>query len=43
MTGIGEGLGLMMAPSCQVLPPTSNENFKAFVDAVYENGKYPIG
>ena len=42
MRGIGDGLGLMMAPSCQVLPPTPNENFKAFVDAVYENGKYPI-
>jgi len=39
---IGDGLGVMMAPSCQVLPATSNENFKAWVDATHEYGKYPL-
>ena len=39
---IGDGLGIMMAPSCQVLPSTPNENFKAWVDATHEFGKYPI-
>ena len=43
MSTIGDGTGLIMAPSCQVLPTTSNENFKAFVDAVYEYGKFPLG
>ncbi len=40
---VGDGLGIMMAPSCQVLPPTPNENFKAWVDATKEYGKYPLG
>jgi uroporphyrinogen-III decarboxylase len=40
---IGDGLGIMMAPSCQILPATPNEHFKAWVDAVHEYGKYPIG
>lgn len=39
---IGDGLGIMMAPSCQVLPATSNENFKVWVDATHEYGKYPL-
>ena len=39
---IGDGLGIMMAPSCQVLPATPNEHFKAWVDATHEYGKYPL-
>jgi len=39
---IGDGLGIMMAPSCQLLPATSNENFKAWVDATHEYGTYPL-
>jgi uroporphyrinogen-III decarboxylase len=39
---IGDGLGLMMAPSCQVLPATPNEHFKAWVDATHEYGTYPL-
>lgn len=39
---IGDGVGLMMAPSCQVLPATPNENFKAWVDATHEYGTYPL-
>jgi uroporphyrinogen-III decarboxylase len=39
---IGDGLGVMMAPSCQVLPATPQENFKAWVDATHEHGKYPL-
>ncbi len=39
---IGDGLGVMMAPSCQVLPATPNEHFKAWVDATHEHGKYPL-
>jgi uroporphyrinogen-III decarboxylase len=42
MAKIGDGLGLMMAPSCQVLPATSNEHFKAWVDATHKYGKYPL-
>lgn len=42
MGKIGDGLGVMMAPSCQVLPATSNENFKAWVDATHNYGKYPL-
>jgi uroporphyrinogen-III decarboxylase len=42
MSRIGEGLGVMMAPSCQVLPATPNEHFKAWVDATHEYGKYPL-
>jgi len=40
---IGEGLGVMMAPSCQILGATSNEHFKAWVDATHDYGKYPLG
>jgi uroporphyrinogen-III decarboxylase len=40
---IGDGLGVMMAPSCQILPATPNEHFKAWVDATHEYGKYPLG
>ena len=36
------GLGYFMAPSCQVLPDTPNEHFKAWVDATHKYGKYPI-
>ncbi len=39
---IGDGLGVLMAPSCQVLPATPQENFKAWVDATHEHGKYPL-
>lgn len=39
---IGDGLGTMMAPSCQVLPATPNEHFKAWVDTTHEYGKYPL-
>jgi uroporphyrinogen-III decarboxylase len=39
---IGGGRGIMMAPSCQVLPATTNENFKAWVDATHEYGKYRV-
>ncbi len=40
---IGDGLGVMMAPSCQIPPPTPNDKFKAWVDATHEYGKYPLG
>jgi uroporphyrinogen-III decarboxylase len=39
---IGDGIGIMMAPSCQLLPGTENQNFKAWVDATHEYGKYPL-
>ena len=39
---IGAGLGIMMAPSCQLLPATPNEHFKAWVDATHELGTYPL-
>ena len=39
---IGNGLGIMMAPGCQVLPATPNENFKVWVDATHEYGRYPL-
>ena len=39
---VGDGLGIMMAPSCQVLPATPNDYFKAWVDATHAYGKYPI-
>ena len=42
MSMVGDGLGLMMAPSCQVLPATPNEHFKAWVDATHEYGRYPL-
>ncbi len=38
----GDGLGLIMAPSCQILPATPNEHFKAWVDATHEYGVYPL-
>jgi len=38
----GDGIGIMMAPSCQLLPGTSNQNFKTWVDATHEYGKYPM-
>ena len=39
---IGDGLGIMMAPSCQLLPATPNEHFKAWIDATHEFGAYPL-
>lgn len=39
----GDGLGIMMAPSCQLLPATPNEHFKAWVDATHNFGSYPLG
>lgn len=38
----GDGLGIMMSASCEVLPATSNEQFKAWVDATHKYGKYPL-
>ena len=37
------GGGMIMVPSGQVLPSTSNEFFKAWVDATHHYGRYPIG
>ncbi|MBU7006542.1 uroporphyrinogen decarboxylase family protein [Phosphitispora fastidiosa] len=42
ISGIGDGLGMMMAPSCQVLPATPDKNFKAWVDATHKYGTYPL-
>jgi uroporphyrinogen-III decarboxylase len=42
LTYIDDGLGTMMAPCCHVLPYTSNENFKAWVDATHEQGVHPL-
>ncbi|UCF82530.1 MAG: hypothetical protein JSV50_15200 [Desulfobacteraceae bacterium] len=42
LSKIGDGLGVVMAPCCQVLPTTSNENFKAWVDATHRYGRYPL-
>jgi uroporphyrinogen-III decarboxylase len=39
---IGDGHGIMMAPSCQLLPATPNAHFKAWVDATHEFGAYPL-
>ena len=39
---INEGLGIVMAPCCQVLPYTPNEHFKAWVEATHKYGKFPI-
>jgi len=39
---IGDGLGMIMVPSCQLLPYTSNEYFKAWVDATHKYGRYPL-
>ena len=38
----GDGLGLMMAPSCQILPATPNEHFKDWVDATHTFGTFPL-
>ncbi|MBW1954923.1 MAG: hypothetical protein JRI76_05875 [Deltaproteobacteria bacterium] len=42
LSQIREGLGIMMAPSCQLLPATPNAHFKAWVDATHEFGRYPL-
>jgi len=42
ITQVGDGKGLMMAPSCQVLPHTPNDYFKAWVNATHDIFKYPI-
>lgn len=39
---VGDGKGIMMAPSCQLLPATPNAHFKAWVDATHEYGTYPL-
>ena len=39
---VSDGLGLMMAPCCQVLPYTPNEHFRAWVEATHEYGRYPL-
>lgn len=39
---VGDGIGIMMAPSCQVLPHTPNDYFKAWVDATHEYACYPL-
>lgn len=39
---VGDGLGVMMAPCCQVLPHTPNTHFKAWVDATHEWGRFPL-
>ena len=39
---VGDGIGIMMAPSCQLLPATPNAHFKAWVDATHEYGTYPL-
>ncbi|MBW6485626.1 MAG: uroporphyrinogen decarboxylase family protein [Syntrophobacterales bacterium] len=39
----GPGGGVLMAPSCQLLPATPGLHFKAWVDATHKYGKYPSG
>jgi uroporphyrinogen-III decarboxylase len=39
----GPGGGVLMAPSCQILPSTPGPHFKAWVDATHRYGRYPIG
>ena len=39
---INQTPGFMMAPCCQVLPYTSNENFKAWVDGTHSMGNYDV-
>jgi len=39
----GPGGGVLMAPSCQLLPATPGLHFKAWVDATHKYGKYPLG
>ncbi len=39
---VGDGKGIMMAPSCQLLPATPNAHFKAWVEATHEYGTYPL-
>lgn len=38
----GSGGGVMIAPSCQILPSTPGPHFKAWVEASHRYGKYPI-
>ena len=42
LTTIDDGLGIMMAPCCQVHPHTPNAHFKAWVAATHEQGVYPL-
>ena len=42
LTTVGDGLGIMMAPCCQVLPHTPNAHFKAWVAATHEQGVFPL-
>jgi uroporphyrinogen-III decarboxylase len=39
---VGDGIGIMMAPSCQLLPATPKEHFKTWVDATHAYGTYPL-
>ena len=43
ISSVKDGLGIMMAPSCQLLPATPGPHFKAWVDATHEFGTYPLG
>jgi uroporphyrinogen-III decarboxylase len=38
----GPGGGVLVAPSCQILPSTPGAHFKAWVDATRKYGTYPI-
>jgi len=38
----GPGGGVLMAPSCQILPSTPGTHFKAWVDTTHQYGRYPI-
>ncbi len=38
----GPGGGVLMAPSCQILPSTPGSHFKTWVDATHRYGKYPL-
>jgi uroporphyrinogen-III decarboxylase len=42
LAAVGDGLGIVMAPRCQVLPRTPNAHFKAWVSATHEQGTYPL-
>ncbi|UCH20414.1 MAG: hypothetical protein JSU83_17960 [Deltaproteobacteria bacterium] len=42
LSKINDGKGIIMAPCCQILPQTPNENFKAWVNATHEYGSYPL-
>ena len=37
---VGDGVGIIMAPSCEILPATPNDYFKAWVDATHEYGRF---